>query len=75
MELPDLAGLDIRRYAAEVDAQAAHLAGYLPSAEAEFAKSPGEWNDDPSLFRMGLLCWFVDGNRKEDRPRSWPQRE
>jgi hypothetical protein len=59
-ELPPLVDLNVRRYAAELDDRAAQLASYLPGAEAEFARSPGDWKNDIDFFHMGLLCWFVD---------------
>jgi len=42
------------------DGWAEQLSGVLPDAEAEFARSPGEWRNDLAFFRMGVLCWFVD---------------
>src|SRR5688500_4987406 len=58
--LPRLADLDIGRYVDIVDAWAEDLWRRLPAMEQEFHKSPEDWRNDLSFFRLGVVCWFME---------------
>lgn len=58
--IPTLANLNIDSYAKLMDRWAASLSRKMELHEAEFRKSPQDWNDDVALFRLGVVCWFID---------------
>lgn len=58
--VPALADLDIGRYIAIVDAWADDLRERMRAFEPQFFESPNSWDNDLTLFRLGLVCWFVD---------------
>ncbi len=58
--IPALSGLDIGRYVRLADEWAADLQSKMPAEEAEFRRAPGDWRNDIDLFRLGLVCWYVD---------------
>ena len=58
--IPSLANLDIDQYVLLADRWADDLRRRMPLMEAEFQKTPQHWDNDLLLFRLGLVCWYVD---------------
>lgn len=58
--IPSLANLDVGRYIALADQWAGNLRRRMPMLEENFHKQPGKWNNDLAIFRLGLVCQFLD---------------
>jgi hypothetical protein len=58
--IPALAGLEIPPYQRQVDEWATEIKRRLPNLERHFHRTPGDWDHDINLFRLGVVCQFVD---------------
>lgn len=58
--IPSLAHLDIDKYVRQVDRWADDLRRRTPRCERSFHHFPKKWNNDIILFRLGLVCWYLD---------------
>lgn len=58
--IPTLADLDVGHYVRIADEWAADLRARMPVLEEEFYAEPQHWGGDVDLFRLGLVCWYVD---------------
>jgi hypothetical protein len=71
--IPALERLDICAYQKRMDVWADDLRQRLPKAEAKFHKTPGDWEGDIRLFRLGVVCWYISsvlGVRYRDDQRE-----
>jgi hypothetical protein len=62
--IPSQADLDIPKYQRQADEWAAVVRDRLREYEPEFYKTPGEWGNDIRLFRLGVLCGFLEYEAK-----------
>ncbi len=74
--IPALADLDIGHYVRLADQWADDLRNRMPALEADFHAAPRDWNEDIDLFRLGLICWYVDvvlgvEYREDQRDVEW----
>lgn len=58
--IPSLANLDIPRYLRQADQWAEDVSQRLPVAEEVFRQTPWEWKNDVNLFRLGVLCGYLE---------------
>jgi hypothetical protein len=58
--IPQLRDLDIARYRDMANEWAEAIRGNLPSAEANFYRTPGKWKNDIRFARLATVCWYVD---------------
>jgi hypothetical protein len=58
--IPALANLNIAAYVSLINRWSASLSRKMEVHESEFRKSPQDWNNDVALFRLGVVCWFID---------------
>ena len=58
--IPALAGLEVPPYQRIVDEWAREIRRRLPRLERHFHRTPGDWDNDIDLFRLGVVCEFVD---------------
>jgi len=58
--IPSLADLDIARYQRLADQWADDVRRRLPGAEKVFWRSPQDWKNDVSFFRLGALCGYLE---------------
>jgi len=58
-EIPGLADLDVGRYVRIVDDWTRQFARVLPGMEAQFRRTPENWNNDIRFFRVGMLQGFL----------------
>jgi len=71
--IPSLADLDVADYQRRLDCWANDIRQRLPYAELVFWQSPQDWKDDVNLFRLGVLCEYLDrdlGIRYVDEGRN-----
>jgi hypothetical protein len=60
--IPALAHLETAKYQHQADEWADGITKWLPRVEPAYWKSPEEWNNDINLFRLGLVCEYLDRN-------------
>ncbi len=58
--IPSLAHIEIDRYCRWADRVAEGASRWLSSVEAEFRKTPEDWDNDIHMFRLGMLSQFLD---------------
>jgi hypothetical protein len=58
--IPSLAQLNIDPYRRKADHIAADIQRRLPSDEREFWKTPEDWANCIHLFRLGVMCQYLD---------------
>jgi hypothetical protein len=58
--VPSLTHIDLKQYHQRISDWALAIRNSLPSAEAQFQRTPLNWKNDLAFFRLGVLCWYVD---------------
>lgn len=58
--IPSLADLDISHYQRQADEWAEDVRRRLLGAEQAFHQTPWDWKNDVNLFRLGVLCGYLE---------------